>query len=88
MIKFVTSNYGIEIREQEVTRETEKCYFIPNPYNLRNPEDRRLKDQNYHETWEAAHTHLLNRSTRAVESAQSQLDWAKNQLAKVQDMKR
>lgn len=88
MTKFITSNYRIDIQEQEVTRETEKCYFIPNPHNRRKPEDRRLKDQNYHESWDAAHAHLMNRATEAVESAQSQLDRAKYRLTKVQEMKR
>lgn len=86
MKKFITSSYGNEIREQEITRETEKCYFIPVPHNRKNPEDRRLKDQHYHGTWNEAYAFLLNRQESRVESYQSQLDRAKSDLMKIKEM--
>ena len=84
MIKFITSNYDNEIKEIEVTRETDKCYFVP-AYRT-GKEDRRNKDRNCHNTWNDAHSYLFDRTKQRLESLESQLNKAKADLQTIIDL--
>ena len=86
MTKFITCDWNNKIEEVEITRETDKCYFVRPAPHL--PEDRRLKNRNYHESWEAAHSHLLNRATEKVERFRYSLKRAESDLSDIQAIKR
>ena len=86
MTKFITCDWDNKIKEIEVSRETDKCYFVRHAAHL--PEDRSLKSKNYHETWDTAYAYLVKRATEKVEQFRYSLKRAESELASIQAMKR
>jgi hypothetical protein len=87
VIKYLTSSYRNSIEQIEVTRETEKCYYIP-PRRGTGREIKNLKDRDYHNSWEDAHSYLLTRAISKVESSRLQLSYEENKLVEVQNMQK
>lgn len=85
MKRYITEGWNSKIEEIEVSRETEKCYFVRHAPHL--PEDRRMKTHNFHNTWLDAHAYLLNRAADKVERLKKELQRAESELATVQDMR-
>jgi hypothetical protein len=88
MIKYRTSSYGSDIEIVEVLRETELCVFLP-PTRRRKTEERAAKVSEwhrYHDSWEAAHDHLLDRATQKVLSMRQGLALAESKLSDITRM--
>lgn len=75
MIKYKTSNYGVEIERVEVVRESAQCVWI----NVGHRERRESKSSEwatYHDTWQHAKDFLVKRETGRVEAARASLERA------------
>ena len=81
--KYRTSSFGGEIIEPvEVERETVSSVWTKGR--------RSEKNTNYHQywdTWEEAHTYLLDMSKSALESAKRELERAQNKYETISGMK-
>ena len=82
MIKFHTPTWVIRIERVEIIRETEK--FVVLTYGGR---ERRESKDNYFDSWDQAHQHLLDKAARTVESEKRSLDYANQKLVEVQQLK-
>jgi hypothetical protein len=90
MIKYKTDRYApTKIEVVEVLRETEKTVYRASVC-IGRPEYREAKKteyHQYHDTWEAAHAHLLKRATTVLENARAGLALAQGTLGNVKGMK-
>lgn len=81
MKRYQTTRWDIKIEEIEVIRETESFMIVPT--EGRRKERREAKHSEYHlyhETWEAAHTYLLQRAEERVGQARNVLEHRINEL--------
>lgn len=80
-----------KIEEVEVSRETEKCVFIAGKDVRGRPADHRENKVSeyyeFHETWEAAHTRLMEIANANVLSARRRLEEANSTLGNIKGMK-
>ncbi len=88
MIKYKTMDYGRpEIDQVDVVKETDSCVFI-----IIDGKERRvakLSDYvSYHDTWDAAHTHLLGRAEAKLIGARRTLQYAQDAYGNVKGMKK
>jgi hypothetical protein len=85
MIKFKTGGYYRNklIQEVEVEKETEHFFYIKGS---------RVKKEcgyeQYHDTWEAAYTYLLEKAKERVQTARINLDRASVALAAIEGLKK
>jgi hypothetical protein len=76
------------IEEVTVTRETEKSVFI---LDRRGKECRAAKKtswENYLDTWDQAHAHLLVKAAEEVEHARTRLERKKVSFVRIKGMKK
>lgn len=88
MKKYQTGHYDIDIKEIEVIRETEAFIILPEQYGRRK-ERRESKKSNYHlyhDTWEAAHAYLLERTKDKIAQVQDLLEKEKKDLRIIENM--
>lgn len=90
MLKYRTYRYDTEIEAVEVLRETAQCVYLPTTRSKRT-EQREAKVSDfhiYHDSWEVAHAHLLERSEAAVTRLQRSLEVAIDALSRVNAMRK
>lgn len=94
--KWKTETYSDKIQRVECTRETDSSVWvleypwtIPGEKQKPPVERRRSKSSGdaYHDSWQAAHEHLMKRAERAVLSARSALQRAHDTLGNIKGMK-
>lgn len=92
LIRFRT-NYSEDVIEKvEVIRETKEFVYVPSrPMSkLQKAERREAKRSdfyNYHDTWEDAHSFLLERAEARVEGARERLERAQSHLESVKGIR-
>jgi hypothetical protein len=81
-----------EIRPVEVERETEQCVWVKRDGGSRGEViDRRAKVTDfevYHDSWEAAHSFLLEQADKKVKAARRSLEMANSLFGNVKGMKK
>lgn len=89
MIKFKTKQYGtLSIEKIDVERETEHCVFII--AGSAKIECRRTKKgeyENYFDSWEDAHDHILSIAGRRLDNVRRTLGHAQDMYGNVKGMK-
>ena len=80
-----STNWGVEakIEEVEVDRETESSVWVNG-----NRLQKSTEYHTYHDTWDAAHSYLLERAKNKVEYARRQLEEHKSRLGNIKGMKK
>lgn len=86
MIKYKTSNYGVEIERVEVIRETAQCVFVVASGRERR-ESKSSEWSKYHDTWQQAKDFLVERETVRVEAARRILELAKGKLGNAKGLR-
>ena len=81
-VKYKTTKWDVEIQPVEIERETIASVWIKGSRSSKHSEYARFWD-----TWEEAHTHLLNKAKRQVESLRLQLERAKGELGNIKGMR-
>lgn len=82
MKKHMTS-YGSRIIEVEVERETESSVWVKGRRH-----NKRSEYENYWDSWEDAHSFLLQNAERWVEGARLRLERAKGEYGQIKGMKK
>ena len=93
MIKYRTSGWSWRIEQVEVQRETDKSVWVEfkNDYTGKTSvsrSDKNCAQQQFHDTWEAAHAYLLDKAERAAQSARVSLEHANGRLGNVKGMQK
>ncbi len=92
MIKYKTGRWKNEIEEVKIIKETAKqVTYAYNDWNGSPCERREAKESNYHQyhdSWEDAHEHLLNKAHSRIESLRSQLQRAQGEYGNLKGMKK
>lgn len=87
MRKYLTFQYYIEIKAIEIERETEHYIFwLQENWRGMKTIRRQAKSQHYHDTWEAAHDYLRERTLAEIDSLTKRLDGAKHDLTVLEHM--
>ncbi len=89
MKRYQTTRWDIKIEEIEVLRETDNFVIVPT--EGRRKERREAKKSEfhlYHETWEAAHTYLLQRAEERVDQARNVLERQIEELRIIENTKK
>lgn len=82
MIKYVAGWWRGRIKTVEVERETESSVWINGRRNAK------LNNyKNYFDTWEEAHSYLMEKAQRKVNEARKSLEQANSELGTVKGMK-
>jgi len=85
MKKYVTTTWSTvraEIKEVEVEKETGASVWIGGRRLAKN-----TSYEQYHDTWERAHAHLMSKAKYRVESCRHDLELANSALGNVKGMK-
>lgn len=89
--KFYTTHWSSKIDTVEIERESDSSVWVKgNGYksdSLRRV-NKKGSTHAYHDTWEDAHAHLLNRASRAAESLKERLQQARSALGQIESMKK
>lgn len=85
MKRYLTCSWDLTITEIYITRESDKSYYIKTGAAS---ESRRNKDQNYHNSWESARNHLLDRTEGRLRLAKEEVARHENNLATVAAMEK
>jgi hypothetical protein len=73
----------------EVLRATDRQVVLANPHRI-GGEEREKKESiwhSWHETWEAAHAHMIDEAQSKVNSLRKQLECANGDLGRIKGMK-
>lgn len=83
MIKYATNKWNrTEIKAVTIDRETEASVWINGRRSAKDSEYGK-----YHDTWDAAHEHLLEKAEVKVRSLRRQLEVANSELGNVKGLK-
>lgn len=86
-IKYKTTRYGIDIDPVEIIRETAACVFVHDKYTKRERKEHKTSEfHTYHDTWDAAHRHLLEVTGIRISNAKSDLGYLEGQLDRIASM--
>lgn len=77
-----------EIERIECTKETDKCVWVTRWGDKPSRCDKNSKHEQYHDTWDAAHSYLEDRATNKVLSARRSLELANSFLGNVKGMRK
>lgn len=90
IVKWKTSRYSVEIERVECEKETEKCVFVISTWHGRRSANRRNKDgsDTFHDTWDEAHTHVLDRAKSRLITARRNLQSAQDEFVNVMGLKK
>jgi len=84
MIKFHTPTWvATRIEKVEVIKETAKFVVLQYPNGGR---EHRESKENYHDSWDKAHEHLLGIARRKVEVTENRLTIYEKDLEEIQNM--
>jgi hypothetical protein len=91
-MKKYKTGYGIEIKEVEIIKETEKTVWIEATYRVPNKENirqcRKNSDyENYHDTWRDARDFLLNKAEKEWEYAKERANVKKSIIGNIKAIK-
>lgn len=90
MIKYKTEAWNSKIEPVTVVKETAKQLVVEYDCYGKTHQRRAAKESaydNYFDTWEEAHEHLIDRAAKRVESLRSQLQTANGNLGNIKGMK-
>lgn len=88
IVKYTTNYSGDRIERVECIRETAACVYVAS--SRASGERREAKHSEfiqYHDSWDEARTHLLDKAQRKVDSIRLSLDSAKGKLGNIKGMK-
>lgn len=90
MKKYKVSSYHStpKIEEVEALRETKDCVYVP---RFGGGERRTFKQgayESYFDTWELAHSHILERAQGEVDGIRANLERANGKLGNIKGMKK
>ncbi len=87
MKRYMTTRWNTEIEEKDVIRETDAFVILPDEGRRKERrEAKRSYYHLYHETWDLAHTYLLQRAKIRIAQSQSELEGRKNNLKVIENM--
>ncbi len=84
MKMYKTSSWKAGIEETEITRKTDKSVWFMAGYFGNTIERRALvksDGENYFDTWDEAHEHLIGEATKKLYSAKRSMEYAEKSLA-------
>lgn len=87
LVKWVTGRFRAPIERVECTRETEQSVFVMHGEQERRAAKHSTYEQ-YHDSWDAAHAHLVQRAQGEVDAYRSRLESAKGKLGNIKGMKK
>jgi hypothetical protein len=91
IVKFMTGWLDSGIRRVEVVRETEASVWVVRNGLARSQKTERREAKRgeyaqYHDTWEAAHAHLVKKAESEVKAARLQLEKVNGKLGNIKGM--
>ena len=88
MIKYKTKSWEDQIEKVEILRESELSVWTKKNRNFNSGHQRkRGPNNNYWDTWQDAHSYLMQKTQLKIDGLRNQLDYEEKRLAKIVEMK-